>query len=144
MYFLWLVGRKLDPEGHFSLVGDEGGAAPEPKNLPGRPKTRVRKGPGAERGAKVATGRVSGHTGRRQHLLGPGAQVVQAGPEVLAVVVALLLVEAGLSVQASECGPQLHQLRRPPLPVPALVTDVLGLGDQGRGVGPSWQESLQA
>lgn len=87
-------------------------------------------------GAKVAVGGVRGHTRRRQHPLGLGAQVVQAGPDVLAVVVALLLVEAGLGVQALERGPELHQLRPPPLPVPALVADVLGVGDRGRGCWP--------
>lgn len=59
--------------------------------------------------------------------------MAQAGPDVLAVVVTLLLIESGLSTQALECGLELHQLCLPPLPVPALVTDVLGLGNQGRG-----------
>jgi hypothetical protein len=61
----------------------------------------------------------------KQHLLGSGAQVVQAGPDVLAVVVSLFLIECGLSTQALECGLQLHQLCLPPLTVPALVSDVL-------------------
>lgn len=81
-------------------------------------------------------GRVRGHTGRRQHLLGARGQVAQAGPDVLAVVVTLLLVEGGLSSQALERGLELHQLCLPPLPVSALVTDVLGLGNQGRGSWP--------
>lgn len=59
--------------------------------------------------------------------------MVQAGSDVLAVVVALLLVKGGLSAQALECGLELHQLCFPPLPVPALVADVLGLGGQGTG-----------
>lgn len=59
--------------------------------------------------------------------------MAQAGPDVLAVVVVLLLVEGHLGVQALECGPQLAQLCLPPLPLPTLVADVLGSGDQGRG-----------
>lgn len=69
----------------------------------------------------------------REHLLGAGGQVVQAGPDVLAVVVALLLIKGGLSAQGLERGLELHQLCLPPLPVPALVADVLGLGAPGEG-----------
>lgn len=72
--------------------------------------------------------------GREEHPLGARRQVAQAGLDVLAVVVALPLVEGGLCAQAPEHRLQLHQLRLPPLPVPALVEDVLR-GDQGWGVG---------
>lgn len=76
--------------------------------------------------------RVRGHRQPRPRwcLRAAGGQLVQAGPDVLAVVVALLLVEGGLGVQALECDLQLPQLCLPPLPVPALVADVLGLGDR--------------
>lgn len=59
--------------------------------------------------------------------------MAQAGPDVLAIVVVLLLVEGRLGVQALERGLQLAQLCLPPLPLPALVEDVLGSGDQGKG-----------
>lgn len=58
--------------------------------------------------------------------------MAQAGPEVLAVVVALLLVEGGLGVQAPQCGLQPQQLRLPPPPSPVLAADVLGQGTENR------------
>lgn len=63
--------------------------------------------------------------------------MAQAGPEVLAVVVALLLIEGGLGVQAPQRGPQPQELCLPPLPVPVLAADVLGprAGDRGQGGG---------
>lgn len=80
-------------------------------------------------------GEVIGHlqSAGREHLLGAGGQVVQAGPDVLTVVVALLLIKGGLHAQALESGLELQQLCFPPLPTLALVADVLGVGDQGRG-----------
>lgn len=59
--------------------------------------------------------------------------MAQAGPDILAVVVALLLIEGGLSAQALEGSLKLHQLCLPPLPVPVLVADVLGLGEPREG-----------
>ena len=80
-------------------------------------------------------GEVTGHlqSAGREHLLGAGGQVVQAGPDVLTIVIALLLIKGGLGAEALERGLELQQLCFPPLPALALVADVLGWGDQGRG-----------
>ena len=57
-------------------------------------------------------GQVTGHlqSAGREHILGAGGQVVQAGPDVLTVVVALLLIKGGLGARALECGLELQQL----------------------------------
>ena len=80
-------------------------------------------------------GEVTGHlqTAGREHLLGAGGQVVQAGPDVLTVVVALLLIKGGLGAQALELGLELQQLCFPPLLALALVADVLGVGGPRQG-----------
>lgn len=70
--------------------------------------------------------------------------MVQAGLDVLAVVVALLLVEGCFGTQALESSLQLHQLCLPSLPMPALIADVLEVRGGGRGSGgPSCPESLR-
>lgn len=55
----------------------------------------------------------------------PGSEVVQAGGDVLAIVVDLFRVEGALAVQAVQCVFELHQLSLPSLPVQTLVTDIL-------------------
>lgn len=80
-------------------------------------------------------GQVTGHlqSAGREHILGAGGQVVQAGPDVLTVVVALLLIKGGLGAQALECGLELQQLCFPPLPALALVADILEVGGPREG-----------
>lgn len=63
-----------------------------------------------------------------QHLPGVRGQVVKAGLDVLVVVVTLLLIEHGFCVEALQCGLQSQHLCLPPLPVSALVADVLQAG----------------
>lgn len=56
--------------------------------------------------------------------------MVQAGLDVLVVVVTLLLIEGGFCIEALQCGPESQHLCPPPLPMPALVADVLQMGDR--------------
>lgn len=133
-------------------MGDKSGAALECKTSQGRLKARFGRDPAVlgdmsfsklvDNGARStqAGGGVTGNprSAGRGHLPGVGGQVVQAGLDVLAVVVALLLIEGGLGAQALERGLELHQLRLPPLPVPALVADILGFGEPREGVSLSF------
>lgn len=55
----------------------------------------------------------------------PGGEVVQAGVDVLAVIIHLLRVEGALAVQTVQRLSEFDQLRLTPLTIHSLVTDVL-------------------
>ena len=61
-----------------------------------------------------------------------GCQVVQAGGDVLAVVVHLFTVEGALAVKTAEGLSQFHQLCLSTLPVEPLVANVLRDGARAR------------